>query len=342
MLPGLKKEFKWLKESNSQTLQTTIKTLDNSLNQFFKRKESVGFPKFKSKHQSKQSFVVPQHFSLEEKHFKIPKIGSIRWKKHRKIYGTPKRLTISKDVNQWFVSVMCEVPDSPELTEMANSVGIDLGIKDFAVTSDNEIISSPKYEKLLKAVKRHQRKLAKKQKGTNNRNKQRIKLAIAQRKIRRKRMDFLHKTSYSITKNNDLVAMENLNIKRMMGNRNLARIIGEQGWNSLKNLIKQKMDRKGGYFAEVNRFYPSTKTCSCCGWIQPMPLHERIFTCQNCAIIIPRDLNAAYNIQTEGMRIIRSGRPDLKLVESHGENQNAKAFVDSSRFRETRSSYFRS
>ncbi len=327
LLPSLKKEHEWLKESNSQTLQTILKSLDSALSQSFKSNSNrKGFPQFKSKHSSSQSFTVPQHFKLDKKTFTIPKIGTIRWKQHRKIHGTPKRLTISKDVDQWFVSVMCEVPDSPELQEIANSVGIDLGIKDFAVTSDAEILNTPDYKKLYKKVKKLSKQLSRKTLGSNNRNKQRTKLAKAHRKIRRTRTDSLHKISHSITKVNDLIVFESLNVKGMVKNRKLARAISEQGWSQFKTLTKQKMDRKGGHIVEVGRFYPSTKTCSCCGWIQPMPLSERIYNCGSCGVSIPRDLNAAFNIQKEGLRIIGQGMPELKLVESHGENRNPSGF----------------
>ena len=339
LLPNLKTENEWLKESNSQTLQTILKSLDTALKQSFKSSSNrKGFPSFKSKHKSRQSFTIPQHFTLDDKTFTIPKIGVIKWKKHREIWGTPKRLTISKDVDQWFVSVTCEVPESPKLLEIANSVGIDLGLKDFAVTSDSEVINSPDYKKLYKEVKKLSKQLSRKTLGSNNRNKQRIKLANKHRKIRRKRTDSNHKIAHSITKVNDLVAFESLSVKGMVKNRNLARAISEQGWSQFKELTRQKLERKGGYFVEVDRFYPSTKTCSSCGWIQKMPLNQRIYDCENCTNVLPRDLNAAFNIHNEGLRIIRQDMPELKLVESHGENQSTNVFVDSSRLCEARSS----
>lgn len=338
MLPELKEDFEWLQESNSQTLQTILKSLDASMKHYFKNKETVGFPKFKSKHSVKQGFAVPQHFSLEEKTFKIPKIGNIRYKKHREIYGTPKRLHITRDINDWFVSVVCEVPDSPELLELAGSLGIDLGIKDFAVTSEAEIIDAPNYKKLIKAVARWNRNLARKEKGSHNFQKTRDQLARKHRKIRRKRTDFMHKQTSMITKFSDVVSVENLNIKGMVQNRNLARSISEQGWGQFKVLLKQKLDRKGGQLVMIDQFFPSTKTCSCCGWIQKMPLSVRVYDCGNCGVQIPRDLNAAYNIRNEGERKIRSVRPELKLVESHGENQCAGNGINSSRLYEARSS----
>lgn len=326
LLPTLKTENEWLKESNSQTLQTNLKTLETAIKGNFKSKTNrKGFPKFKAKHNSTQSFCVPQHFSLTEKTIKLPKIGEIRWKQHRKIHGTPKRLQISKDVDQWFVSVLCELPDSPKIQEIAHAVGIDLGIADFAVTSDTEIISLPILKKLYNAVKKQQGKLATKQKGSNNRTKQKLLVAKAHRKIRRVRLDFHHKAAHSITKVCDLVVFENLNVKSMMKNRKLSRAISEQGWSQFKTLVTQKMERKGGSVVSVGRFYPSTKTCSGCGWIQNISLKERLFSCENCSIIIPRDLNAAFNIRNEGIRIIGQGMPNLKLVESHGESHNAKA-----------------
>lgn len=338
ILPDLKKSYEWLKESNSQTLQVTIKSLDSAIKDSFKSKVNrKGFPNYKSKHKSRQSFTIPQHFTVENKTFTIPKIGKVRWKKHRKIYGTPKRLTISKDVDQWFCSVMCEIPDSPELLEIGNSVGIDLGITDFAITSDGEIIGSPCYKKLNKEVKKLSRQLNRKELGSRNRNKQRERLAKKHRQIRRTRLDFLHKSSHSITKMYDLVALEKLNVKGMMKNKHLARSIGGQGWFGFKTLLKQKMAMKGGIVVEINRFFPSTKTCSCCGWIQDMKLSDRLFVCGNCGVELQRDYNAACNIHNEGVRI-RQGMPESKLVESHCENQDTYVSKDSSGLCEARSS----
>lgn len=193
-LPSLKKEYEWLKNPNAQSLQQVCMQFDTALKASFKSNSSrKGFPKFKSKKDSKCSFSIPQRFEVGNRTIKLPKIGQIKFKKHRKIIGEAKSLTISKDVDQWFVSVLVQIPDVEIANQIGRSVGIDLGLKTFAVLSDGSQFELPKeqIENIEKHLKIQQRKLARKAKESNNREKQRIIVAKQYRKIRRVRENFL-------------------------------------------------------------------------------------------------------------------------------------------------------
>lgn len=304
ILLDLKKEYEWLKDTNSQSLQVSLKYLDAALKSSFKSSaKRKGFPKFKSKAKSSTSFVVPQHFDIGDKSIKLPKIGRVKYKKHRPIVGIPKRMIIRLDVDQWYVSIVCEVPVAPKVVEINSAVGIDLGIKEFAVTSDGEVIKWNYPHKLEKKIVRQQRELARKQKGSNRRQKARITLAKTYRQIRRQRLDFHHKAACSIAKSYDLVSLENLNIKGMVRNRKLARSVSRQGWYQFRTILANKLEHRGKHLQIVDRFFPSSKTCHACGWVQDMPLDSREYVCGNCGGKWDRDANAAVNIRNEGIRL---------------------------------------
>lgn len=297
LLPDLKKEFDWLKEPNSQSLQDVNDNIDKAFRNCFRSK--FGFPKFKSKKSPVQSFKIPQHFQLLDKHIKLPKIGLIRYKKHRDISGEIKSLIITKDVSKWFVVVLVEQDDVCYQVDMNKSIGIDLGIKDFVVMSDGTRYNYPDTIKnTTKRIKKLQRQLAKKKKGSRNKEKARILLANKNQKLRFQKNDCHNKIASSITKNYDVISMENLNVKGMLKNRKLSRSIHESAWSSLKSKIKNKAK----LYSEIDRFYPSTKTCSECGYIkEEISLSERTFSCENCNYVEDRDINAAKNINRAGI-----------------------------------------
>ncbi len=292
--------------------------MDSALKQSFKsNKKRKGFPKFKKKKLGSGSFAIPQNTRIEDKSIRIPKIGSIKTKIHRQPFGVLKSATISKDVDQWYISILFEQMDVPVVDQINNIVGIDLGIKEFATTSDGEFINYVHPRKLLDQIIFAQRKLSKKQRGSNNRKKQQIKLAKLHRKERNKRNDFHNKTANAITKHNDLVAVEDLNISGMVKNRKLAKSVSKQGWHSFITKLEQKCKSEGKYFVKINRFFPSSKTCSACGWVQQMPLEMRTYSCSSCGHEIDRDINAAINIAAEGRKLValRQELPDNKPVE---------------------------
>ena len=313
VLPKLKEEYSFLKETFSQSLQQTLKHLDKALRDKFKNKK--GFPKFKKKVLFKDSFVCPQKWRLKKGYVFVPKIGEVSWIKHRNLQGKPKSITISQNGDNWFCSVFCEydIKDKNKLDK--NIVGIDVGLKDFAVLSDGTIIKNPRYlKKYENRLAKEQRKLSKKQKGSNNRLKQRLKVRKVYSRIKNLRNDFLHKTSNSIAKNYDGVVLEDLNISGMMKNHKLAKSISDVSWFEFKRQLEYKCSWGFKHFIQVGRFEPTSKTCSICGNVQEMPLSKRIFKCEKCGMVKDRDLNASENINRLGQsRINACGDDSLEL-----------------------------
>lgn len=317
-LVDMKHEHPWLKEVNSQSLQKTLRSFEVTLKRSFSKKAKGGFPKFKSKRNSSQSFVVPQHFVINGDTVKIPKLDTtIKFKKHRELVGVAKSLSIVRDIDRWFVVFNCETA-KPHKKPPVNVVGLDLGLKTFACTSDGELIEYKQPVKLQQLIVGAQKALARKQKGSNNRHNARIKLAKLHRKQAAKRKDFHYKTANSIAKSNDVVVMEDLNIKGMVKNRKLSKAISSQGWAQFKQILTNKLEQTGGQIVEISRYFPSSKMCSCCGWINSdLKLSDRKWVCDGCDTSHDRDFNAAVNILNEGMRIltVRQELPDSKPVE---------------------------
>jgi putative transposase len=302
-LPKLKEEYPFLKESFSQSLQMVLRHFDKALKDSFKKEK--GFPSFKKKMLLNDSFTCPQKWRLGRGFVFIPKIGEVKWIKHRVMKGKPKSITISQDGGKWYCSVLCEYAVSDKAKECDNVVGCDVGLKEFATLSDGTIISNPKHTKKYEnKLAKEQRKLSKKQKGSKNRFKQRLKVRKIQNKIRYTRNDFLHKTSNSIAKNYDGIAVEDLNIKGMMKNHCLAKSIGDVSWSEFNRQLEYKCKWSFKYYLKIGRFEPTSKTCSNCGCVQEMPLSKRIFDCPDCGISIDRDLNASLNIRNIGLNTV--------------------------------------
>jgi putative transposase len=300
----LKKEFPWLKEVNSQSLQQASMNLATAFKNRFskKRKKQAGFPKFK-KRGNQDSFMIPQHFIIKKNQIKLPKIGWVSCSAHRKLEGKVKSITISKDVDVWFVSILCELPEKTSYYDPSNAVGIDLGIDKFAVTSDGECIEAPDLDKELKKLKKLQRRHAKKTKGSKNREKARKRVARQHRKIRRINKNFVETTSAAIAKHTDVVSLETLNIQGMKANRKLAPSIQKLCWSSFVVALKRKVP----IVHKVSRWFPSSKTCSCCGWIKKdLKLDDRTFNCDSCGFELDRDANAAINLLNEWKRTAES------------------------------------
>ena len=302
LLPELKKEFPFLKLSYSQSLQTVLRNFEKSLKESFKKK---GFPRFKKKLLLNDSFAYPQGWRFNKGFVKIPKIGEVRWRKHRNLQGKPKKITVSQDGSNWYCSVLCEIKTPEQEKKTENLVGCDVGLKNFLILSDGKVIPNPRYlnqyrDKLTKA----QRKLSRKQKGSRNRFKQRLKVRKLHNKIRDIRKDFLHKLSNLIAKDYDGIVVEDLNIKGMVKNPKLARSISDVSWSEFFRQLKYKCKWFFKHFIKIDRWYPSSKTCSSCGSIQEMPLSKRTFNCPDCGILIDRDLNASINIKNLGLHTL--------------------------------------
>lgn len=300
----LRKEHNWLKEINSQVLQQKNRDLDSALKRSFNKH---GFPKFKKKSHQSDSFRVPQFFKLSNKGIYLPKIGWIKWKNNRRLTGKAKSVTIKQDLDNWVAVVLCELPDVPvrNIFNESEIVGIDVGIKDFAVLSDGRKINNPKhFEKSSKLVKRKQRELSKKIKGSNNRNKARKDVTKLHRRIANQRKDFQWKQVSSITKNYSVICMEDLNIKGMKRNHKLSKSISSVGWLSFKNKLTHKIAEQGGLLVNIDRFAPSTKMCGSCGALNSnLTLADRAWDC-DCGTHHDRDINAANNIRLFGLREI--------------------------------------
>lgn len=314
-LPELKKENPWLKDANSQSLQQTLKDLDTAYNRFFKKQS--GFPNFKSK-KNNQSFGIPQFFKVKEGKIYFPKFREgIKANIHREIEGSIKCVTISKTkTGKYFASITTDFEVKKERISN-NQIGIDLGIKDFAVTSNGEKYNLPiKEEKKLKFL---QRQLSKKAKGSDNKNKARLKLAKKYEKIENKKQDFQHKLSDKICKENELIAIEDLNIKKMIKTHYLAKLISSQSWYSFAMKLEYKSKRYGGKVEKTNRFYPSSKTCNACGYInQDLELKDREWKCPSCNAKLDRDVNASKNILAQVQRELNikcDGNHRVKPVE---------------------------
>jgi len=300
-----KKELNWLKEVNSQSIQSSLRNLDVAFTNFFKKKTK--YPTFKSKHH-KQSFSSPQNCKVdfENGRFFCPKFkNGIKCVFHREFSGNIKTCTISKTKSgKYYVSILVEtnLKKQKEIKpEFDTNLGIDLGIKDFATFSDGTKIKNPKHLKWkLKSLRRQQRKLSRKKKGSNNRNKQRIKVARTHEKVSNTRLDFLHKLSCSISENQTYtsVSMEKLNIQQMIKNKYLSRNIMDCGWYLFQTLLKYKLDDKGKSLILIGQYEPSSKKCNKCSSLNnDLKLRDRIWTCKNCGFVHDRDLNAAINIK---------------------------------------------
>jgi putative transposase len=309
-LPKLKKQegTEWLKETYSQSLQSVCLNLASAFVNFFEKRAK--YPRFKSKW-GKQSLIYPQHVKLENDKIYFPKLDWINAKIHRPINGKVKTVTITKNCcEQYFASILFE--DNRELPEpraLGKAIGIDLGLNHFAITSDGSKFDNPRWLNQHDLnLKIKQQRLSRRKAGSQNRNKARLAVAKIQTKIARCREDFLHKLSRRIVNENQVICVENLNVKGMVKNRNLAKAISQVGWGMFCTLLKYKAERDGKIYLEVDRFFPSSKTCNhCLNQVDSLPLDVRHWTCQGCGTNHDRDVNAAKNIRDEGLRLLELG-----------------------------------
>lgn len=301
-LTELKQYYEWMRQVDSQALQASVKKVDVTFKNFFR---GSGYPKFKSK-TGRQSFQCPNNtrkIDFENELLSIPKIFNIPVKVSRTFEGKIKTITISQETTgKYFASILVDnekdLPTKNLIIESA-SIGIDVGIKDFAVLSDGTKISNPRHLKnRLKRLKCLQRRASRKKKGSNNRKKAVKKLALHHEKITNTRKDFLHKLSTSITKKYDTVCVEKLAVKNMVKNHKLAQAISDVGWATFITYCKYKQDWKGGNLLELPTFQASTKPCNDCGATNnTLTLSDREWTCANCGSHHDRDINAAKNIK---------------------------------------------
>ena len=334
LLVELKKDedHLWLKEADSQVLQQSLKNLDRAYTNLFKKRSK--YPNFKKKNND-QAIHYPQRFDIQDGKIYAPKVGWIKAVLHREIQGEIENLTISKTkTNKYFASFQCEC-ETEEPTLKSNAVGIDLGLKSFAVTSDGEIIENPHF--LVKAeenIKRAHRILSRRVKGSSGRMKAKLRLSLAYEKVHNKRQDFLHKLSRSLVDQYGYIAIEDLNIAGMVKNHSLAKAISDVSWSEFTRQLMYKGLWYGTIVKKIGRFEASSKTCSVCGYkLEKLDLSVRSWTCPGCGSFLNRDGNAAVNIlnmSTAGMAESYAGGENVRL--SNIEQFSAKPEAQSFRF----------
>lgn len=312
----IKSKYNWMKNSDSQGLCNTYQDLNSAYTNFFSKR--VKFPKFKKK-KDKNSYRNGMMQKTIEKlipnknHIRIPKVGFVEFREDYdfsklnilKIYN----ITIERSkTNKYYCSICVDV-DIPEYEHTGEVIGIDLGIKDLVIDSNGNKYQNPKYQaKAEKKIKHLNRLYSKKMKGSKNQEKARLRLAIAHEKLCNKRKDNLHKITTKLIKENDIICIENLNVKGMTKNHKLAKAIQDCSFGTLVSMLKYKAKWHNRQIIEIGRFFPSSKLCHYCGYIKKnLTLDDREWSCSKCGTKHDRDINAAINIMNEGLRILDQG-----------------------------------
>lgn len=306
MLTELKKDKAFLYDVSNECLQQSIRNMDQAFVRFFREKN--GFPKFKSKHRNRQSFknINSVHVDLENSRIKLPKLGWVRFYANQTFNGKIGTVTVSKTpTGKYLVSILvdngADLPSKPVI-DPDKTVGIDVGIKDFAVLSNEDVYRNPKHlENSTVRLKVLQRRLARKQKGSARRNKARLAVASIHERIHNQRQDYLHKVSSKIVRENQTIVIEDLNISGMMKNHRLANSIASVSWSEFFRMLQYKSDWYGRNLIRIGRFDPSSRMCEC-GYIhRDLRLSDREWVCPECGAVNDRDLLAARNIKKFGL-----------------------------------------
>ena len=319
-ITSLKKDNEWLKDVHSKVLQQSVRDMNQAYDNFFKLHR--GFPKFKSKHDNRQSCRFPKdafigvrgnHIdlikALKDIHFKCSRNDERYLNRNQ---DKVKSITLSREPNgKFYLSVLIDKP-LRQVPQSSSMVGLDLGIKDFAVTSDGQVIENFHFKKNEESrLKRLQRQISKKIVGSKNREKARLRFAKLNEKISNRKLNFLHDVTNHLIDENQVIVMEDLNVKGMVRNHKLAESISEVNWGEFRRILAYKAAWHGRQLVFIDRFYPSSKRCNHCGYIyKELTLKDRQWVCPECGSLIDRDYNAALNILEEGERIIGLSSPE--------------------------------
>ena len=299
----------WLKEVDSIALQQSLKDLDNAYQNFFrevKKGGSVGSPKFHSKRDRRKSYTTKQNIEVFDRYIKLPKLGKVKCRVSREVKGRILNATVSQTPSgKYFVSVCCTDVEIDMHQSTGAMVGLDMGLKEFAISSDGTTYQNHRYlRKSAKRLARLQRRLSRKSKDSKRREKARIAVARAHEKVANQRSDYLQKLSTTLIKENDLIAVEDLVVKNMTKNHSLAKSINDVSWGEFMRMLEYKAAWHKKVIVKIDRFYPSSQRCSVCGYrnADTKDLSVRKWVCPQCGTTHDRDVNAARNILAEGLR----------------------------------------
>ena len=306
-----KDEFSFLNEVSNSMLQQSLRNADAAYQNFFKKK--ANYPRFKNKWGKQSIRFMDKRFRYDGKYSIIlAKMDSplkIKWSRTIPRGAKVKSVTVSKEPSgRYFISFLCEDSVAQKI-KTDKTIGLDWGLKDFITTSDGERVISPKhYRQAEKKIAKAQRDLARKTKGSNNRQKAKVKVAKAHAKVANQRKDFLHKLSSTIVHENQVICIEDIAVKNLSRNRHLSKSIMDSGWGEFVRQLEYKSQWYGRSLVKVGRFFPSSKTCSHCGCIKDhLNLSERNWTCSDCGVVHDRDYNASVNIKAEGTAVLARG-----------------------------------